>query len=140
MSRRRAALAGAAAAAAWAALEPVDRRVFGHDYSDVAMLGKLVTRSHLWPVAGLAVHLANGASFGLAFEEVRRRTSFGPRRLALALALTEHLALFPLGALVDRKHPARGEPGLAPLLTARGFAQATARHALFGAVLGRLAA
>jgi hypothetical protein len=140
MTRRRAALAGATAAAAWAAVEPVDRRLFGHDYSDVAMLGKLTTRSRLWPVAGLAAHVANGAGFGLAFEEIRRRTSAEPRRLALALALTEHLALFPLAALIDRKHPARGEPGLAPLFTARGFAQATARHALFGAVLGRLAA
>jgi hypothetical protein len=47
--------------------------------------------------------------------------------------------LYPLGLLVDRRHPARGEPGLAPLLTARGFAQQTARHAVFGLVLGRLA-
>lgn len=140
MTRSRAALAGATAAAAWAALEPIDRRLFGHDYSDVAMLGKLVTRSRLWPVAGLAVHVANGASFGVAFEELRRRTSAEPRRLALALALTENLVLFPLAALIDRKHPARGERGLAPLFTARGFAQATARHAVFGAVLGHLAA
>ena len=47
MSRRRAAVAGGAAAAVWAALEPFDRRLFDHDYSDVAMLGKLVTRSRL---------------------------------------------------------------------------------------------
>lgn len=103
------------------------------------MLGKLVTRSRLWPVAGLAVHVANGALFGLVFEEVRRRSSVPPRRLALRLALAEHLALFPLGYVVDRKHPARGEPGLAPLLSRRGFAQATMRHALFGVLLGALA-
>lgn len=140
MRRGRAALAGAAAAAAWAALEAVDRRVFGHDYSDVALLGKLVTRSRWWPAAGLALHAGNGAVFGLVFDELRRRTDAPPRRLALALAMAEHVALYPLSYFVDTRHPARGEPGLAPLLTGRAFAQATARHALFGVLLGRWAA
>lgn len=139
MSRLRAAFAGAAAAGCWAALEPLDRRLLRHDYSDVAMLGKLVTRSRLWPVAGLTLHVANGAAFGLGFEEIRRRTDAPPRRLALGLALAENFASFPLAAIVDRWHPARGEPGLAPLLTGRGLAQATLRHALFGMLLGILA-
>ena len=139
MSRARPALAGAAAACVWAALEPLDIRLFRNDYSDVAMLGKLVTRSRAWPVAGLAVHATNGALFGLAVDTVRRRTSAPPRRLALGLALSEHVALFPLGALVDRLHPARGSPGVGPLFTARGLAQETVRHAVFGLVLGRLA-
>ena len=139
VSRGRSALAGAAAAGAWAAVEPLDRRVLRNDYSDVAMLGKLVTRSRAWPVAGLALHAANGALFGLAFERARERTGSEPRRVALGLALAENFALFPLAAAVDRLHPARGERGLAPLFTARGLAQATFRHALFGAVLGRLA-
>ena len=57
------------------------------------------------------------------------------------MALAEHTALYPLCALIDRYHPARGEPGIPPLLTnPRAFAQATWRHVLFGAVLGRLAA
>jgi len=136
----RAAFSGAAAACAWAAAERLDRRAFRYDYSDVALLGKWVTRSRWWPLAGLALHTANGATFGLAFHEVQRRTGAAPRRLALALALAEHVALFPLSYFVDRRHPARGGPGLPPLLTGRAFAQATARHALFGVVLGRLAA
>src|SRR3954468_5091188 len=37
------ALAGAAAAAAWAAQQPLDKRVFGSRYDDVELLGKLVT-------------------------------------------------------------------------------------------------
>lgn len=139
MSRTRAALAGATAAVAWAAVEPIDRRLLRHDYSDVALLGKLATRSRWWPVAGLALHAANGAVFGVGFDAVRRRVRTPPERLALGLALAEHVTLFPLGAAVDRLHPARGEPGLAPLFTTRGFVQATARHALFGALLGRLA-
>jgi len=134
VSRRRAATAGAAATLVWAALEPLDKRLFRHDYSDVAVLGKFVTRSRLWPLAGLALHALNGAVFGLAAEELRRRRSVGP----LQLALVEHAALFPLGYVADRAHPARGESGLAPLFSVRAFGQATVRHAVFGAVLGRL--
>ena len=43
-----------------------------------------------------------------------------------------------LNPLIDAKHPARGEPGLAPLANRRGLAQSTARHTVFGAVLGVL--
>ena len=89
---------------------------------------------------GLAIHAVNGALFGLAFHEARARLPVGPRKLAFGMAIAEHLALYPLCYLVDRYHPARGEPGVPPLLTnRRAFAQATWRHALFGAVLGRLA-
>ena len=141
MSRRlRAAGAGAAAATVWGVLEPVDRRVFRCDYSDVALLGKAVTRGPHWRVAGFALHAANGAVFGLAFDELRRRLPVNPRRLAVGLAIAEHLTLYPLCYFIDRYHPARGEPGIPPLLrNPRAFAQATWRHALFGTVLGRLA-
>ena len=138
--RARAAAAGATAAAIWALQEPVDRRLFRCGYSDVAVLGKAVTRGPRWRSAGLAVHVANGALFGLAFREVRDRTRIGPRRLAVAMALGEHVALYPLCGIVDRYHPARGTPGIPPLSTnGRAFAQATWRHALFGAALGLLA-
>jgi hypothetical protein len=130
------AAAGALAALVWAAVEPFDRRVFANDYSDVAMLGKLVTRSRAWPIAGLAIHAANGAVFGAAHDQLRRRLT--PPPSALQLALAEHVLLYPLTYLVDRKHPRRGERGVAPAFTLRGFAQETMRHALFGAVLGRL--
>ena len=128
------------AAAVWGLQEPLDKRLFRCDYSDVAVLGKAVTRSGTWRVAGLGIHAMNGAVFGLVFYEVRRRVSFGPRRLAFAMALTEHVALFPLSYFIDRFHPARGESGVPRLLTnPRAFGQATWRHALFGVVLGRLA-
>lgn len=138
--RIRAALAGASAAAVWGLQQPLDKRLFRCDYSDVAVIGKAVTRGAAWPVLGLGMHAANGAAFGLLFYEVRRRVSFDPRRLALGMALTEHVALFPLSYFVDRFHPARGESGVPRLLTnPRAFGQATWRHALFGALLGRLA-
>jgi hypothetical protein len=135
----RAAAAGATAALVWAAAEPLDRLVFRCDYSDTALLGKAVSRRH-WRAVGLAMHAANGAVFGLAFELVRRRTGARPVPLGVAMALVENTALWPLCVLVDRYHPARGEPGLPPLArNGRAFAQATWRHALFGAVLGSLA-
>jgi hypothetical protein len=135
----RAAAAGATAALVWAAAEPLDRLVFRCDYSDTALLGKAVWRRH-WRTVGLAMHAANGAVFGLAFELVRRRTGARPVPLGVGMALVENTALWPLCVLVDRYHPARGEPGLPPLArNGRAFAQATWRHALFGAVLGSLA-
>ncbi len=104
------------------------------------MLGKGVTRGQRWREAGFAVHALNGALFGLAFHEARSRLPIGKRKLALSMALAEHLALYPLCYVIDRYHPARGEPGVPPLLkNPRAFAQATWRHALFGAALGRLA-
>jgi hypothetical protein len=139
-ARTRAAVAGAASAALWGALEPIDRRLLACDYSDVALLGKLVTRGRGWRIAGVALHGLNGALFGLAFHEVRRRTGAEPRRLALGLALAENFGLYPLSILVDRYHPARGEAGIPPLATnPRALAQATVRHTVFGLALGRLA-
>jgi hypothetical protein len=121
--RLRAASAGAAAAVVWGLQEPFDRRLFGCDYSDVELLGR-GRRS-----VGLVLHAANGALFGLAFDAARRRVDVDQRRLALVLALAEHVATWPLISLVDRT-----------LLTSpRAFAQGTYRHALFGVVLGRLA-
>jgi hypothetical protein len=121
--RVRAAAAGAVAALVWGLQEPLDRRVFGCDYSDVLFLGR--GRRSL----GFALHMANGALFGIAFDTARRRVDVDRRRLALALALGEHVALWPFISLVDRD-----------LVTSpRAFAQATYRHALFGFILGRLA-
>ena len=138
--RLRSALAGSAAALVWAAQEPLDQRLLRCDYSDVAVLGKGVTRGDGWRTTGLAIHALNGALFGLAFHEARRRVRLEPRKLAVGMAIGEHVALYPLCFFVDRYHPACGEPGVPPLLTnGRAFAQATWRHVLFGAVLGRLA-
>jgi hypothetical protein len=136
--RWRAAGAGAAAAIVWGALEPIDRRLLRYDYSDVAVLGKAFTRGPAWQPIGFALHAVNGALFGVVYHEVAQRLTRNPRRVAVELALLEHLALFPTGYFVDRFHPARGEPGVARLFHRRAFAQATFRHAVFGLVLGRL--
>jgi hypothetical protein len=137
--RWKRARAGAVAAIVWGLLEPIDQRLFRSDYSDVAVLGKAVTRGPAWRPLGFALHALNGAIFGLAYHEVARRVTRDPRHLALELALLEHLALYPTGYFVDRYHPASGQPGIAPLLSPRAFGQATVRHTVFGFVLGRLA-
>ena len=113
------------------------QRLLRHRYSDVAVLGKAFTRGPGWRPLGFALHALNGAVFGLVYHEVARRTDRG--RLAVELALAEHLVLFSTGKLVDIYHPARGEPGVETMFSGRAFVQATLRHALFGSVLGRLA-
>ena len=121
--RLRAAAAGAAAAVVWGLQEPLDRRVFGCDYSDVLFLGR-GRRS-----VGFVVHALNGALFGVGFDVVRQRVDLDERRLAVTLALAEHVVLWPFIGLVDRS-----------LVTSpNAFAQATYRHTLFGVILGRLA-
>jgi len=139
-NRARGAAAGAVAATAWALVEPLDRHLFRFGYSDVALLGKALTRSPLWRPVGLAVHAANGAGAGMLFVEVDRRMGGSTMRNAVAFAMVEHVVTYPLTALTDRYHPARGTHGLPPMArSGRAFAQATFRHLLFGFVLGLLA-
>ena len=135
----RGALAGALAAGAWAAQQPLDKRVFGVDYDDGELLGKWLTRGDAWRPLGLALHLQNGAAFGALYATLAPGLP-GPAALRGPLAgLAEHLATWPLVRVVDRVHPARHElPTLAGNRAA--FWQATWRHALFGAVLGAVEA
>jgi hypothetical protein len=131
----RAALAGALAAAAWAAAEPVAQRVFATPYSDVRALGRPFSRRH-WRLAGTAVHLANGAAAGIAFERLGLR---GWKAGVVAFE-AETIATWPLMALVDRFHPDSRSGAWPPFLrNGRVFAQEVAVHALFGAILGSLA-
>ena len=130
----RAALAGLAAAAAWAAAEPALQRVFRTPYSDVRLLGAPLSRRR-WRLAGTAVHLANGAAAGVAF----RRLGLRGWKAGIAAAQLEGAALWPGMALVDRVHPDRRSGAWPPLLlNPRVFGQEVAAHAIFGAVLGAL--
>jgi hypothetical protein len=132
---RRAILAGMAGAGVWAAAEPPLRRLFGTPYSDVRLLGAVVTRRRAWPLVGLGVHLVNGAVFGALFARAGGRGW----RQAVAAAQLENLALWPAMALVDRFHPDRRSGAWPPLLrNGRVFGQEVATHAIFGVVLGTL--
>lgn len=132
------ALAGAVAAGAWAAQQPLDKRLSGGRYDDLELLGKLVTRDSAgWPLAGLALHLLYGAGFGAAYSQVKPFMPGPPLARAITCALAEHFAGWSLVGLVDRHHPARRElPKLAGNRLA--LAQATWRHLVFGAVLGEV--
>lgn len=131
------ALAGGVAAAVWAAQQPLDKRLLRSGYDDVELLGKLATRGERWPLVGLAMHVQNGAAFGAAYALVKPVLPGPPPARAVLAAVAESFALWPLGRLVDRHHPARAE--LTPLRgNRRALAQATWRHLLFGLVLGLL--
>jgi hypothetical protein len=133
----RGALAGAAAAAVWAAQQPLDQRVFGVRYDDVELLGRFVTDGRAAYPVGLAMHIANGAVFGALYANAGRALPV-PAALRGPLAgLAEHLATWPGTAALSRLHPAGDD---LPELWGSGaaFAQATWRHLLFGTVLGEL--
>lgn len=131
----RGSLAGASAAAAWAAQQPLDIRVFGVDYDDTELLGKLVTRSAGWRPIGIAAHLGLGAAMGGAYANVAHRIP-GPRWARGGLfALGEHLASWPGTRLLNALHPAARD--FPPLWGDHAaFAQALWRHLLFGVLMG----
>ena len=130
-------LAGAIAAGVWAGLQPLDKRIFGTDYDDVEILGKLVTRGPGWPAAGLALHMANGAAFGAGYSLARPFIPGPPLAAGAFAALVENFATWPLTAVIDRHHPARGD--LESLSgNTRALAQATCRHLVFGLVMSEL--
>ena len=134
----RGALAGAAAAAVWAAQQPLDQRVFGSHYDDVELLGRFVTDGRAAYPVGLAMHVANGARVRRRCTRTRRaRCRSRPSLRGPLAGLAEHLATWPGTAALSRVHPARRR---APELwgSGRAFAQATWRHLLFGTVLGEL--
>jgi hypothetical protein len=130
----RAALAGATAAAVWAAAEPLARPLHGTSYSDLRLLGRPVTKRG-WRAVGFAAHLGGGVAAAHLFRRLGLR---GPKA-GIALFQAENVALWPLMAVVDRVHPDRRDGTWPPLLlNGRVFAYEAVLHALFGAVLGTL--
>jgi hypothetical protein len=132
----RGALAGGIAAGVWAAQQPLDKRVFGVDYDDADLLGRFVAPGRPGYLAGVALHLANGALFGALYAGARPSLPVPPLLRGPLAGLAEHLATWPATLLLDRV------PAGAPLPRLWGswpaFAQATWRHVLFGTVLGEL--
>src|SRR5262245_15170067 len=110
----RAGVAGVAATGGWALAErPLARLLGTGDFGDVRLLGRLIAPGRLWPVAGLAVHLGNGAAFGVAFDRLGLRGV----RDAVLVAEAENVALWPVMALLDRIHPDRRSGHWPPLVS-----------------------
>jgi hypothetical protein len=130
-----AALAGAAAAAAWIASEPITRRLTGGTHRELRLISGSLAGDRGGDRLGWAVHLANGAAFGVAF---RRLGGHGIRHGVIA-AQTENALLWPVMAIVDRFHPDVRSGRWPKLFSDRGtIAQEIASHVVFGAVLGVL--
>jgi hypothetical protein len=135
-SRARGAVAGAAAALAWIAVEPVLARVFGTPYADSKLAGALITRGRFEPVARIGAHGGAGALFGCAWAALGGRGAAN----GLLSAELENALLWPAMAIVDRVHPYVRDGTWPPLLrNRRAFCAAAAGHGFFGAVLGALA-
>jgi uncharacterized protein DUF6789 len=131
----RGAVAGAVATVAMTLEGALDMRLFNSQYDDIAILGKAVTSGDHWQPIGVALHVQNGAVLGVAYTRVKPSLPGPPVLRGLLAGLVEHLATWPMVALVDRYHPARNEmPELVG--NGRAFAQATIRHAVFGITLG----
>jgi hypothetical protein len=129
-----AALAGASAAALWAAAEPALRRISGTPYTDVRLIGAPLSQRH-WRLVGTTVHLVNGSAAGILF----RRLGLRGWKAGIAAAQIENALLWPGMVVVDRCHPDRRSGAWPPLLrNPRVFLQEAAVHALFGAILGAL--
>ena len=108
---------------------PGHRRLFGVDYDDAELLGRLVARGRPEAQAvGTVLHIQNGALFGALYAQVAPSLPVHPVLRGPLTALLEHVATWPAIALV--------EPSM--LRNPRAFAMSAWRHLLFGAVLGEL--
>jgi hypothetical protein len=127
---------GIAAAAVWAAAEPLVGRALGVPwYSDARLVGRTLTSGPHWRPLGIAIHLANGALFGAVFARLGGR---GWKQGVLA-AEVESALLWPGMAVIDRIHHDRRSGEWPPLFGSRRvFAYEVMVHAAFGAVLGAL--
>ena len=134
----RGALAGAVAAGVWAAQQPLDKRAFRVDYDDCELLGTIVTRGRLAYPLGVASHLVNGAIFGALYARVAPSLPGPAPARGLTAGMAEHLATWPSLRLIGLHPASQRFPRMWGNHAA--FAQATWRHALFGAVLGTLEA
>lgn len=135
------AVAGVAAAFAYAIEQEIDLRVFDHDADDLVLLGGLFCRKRDEARSiGLIMHLANGAIAGVVYARYFHDRLPGPSAIRGAtFALTETIAIYPLALLQDH-HPAirRGELGRYWNRTA--FIQSILRHVALGVVLGPVTA
>jgi len=134
----RGAVCGACAAAVWALEQPLDKLAFESAYDDVELLGRAVVRGDEgWYPAGIALHMTGGAALGAAYSNLAPVLPLPPVLRGPTIAVSTHLALWPLTLVSDRFHPARKKlPSLSR--NRRAFAQGIVRHVVFGIVLGEL--
>jgi hypothetical protein len=124
-----------AGAAAWVLAEPGLHRAFGSAHGELRMVGRMLAPEDAWLPVGLAVHLANGAAFGIAFD----RLGGSGIRAAVFAAQLENAVLWPTMSIVDRLHPdVRSGRWPALARNPRAAAHEVGGHLVFGIVLGAL--
>lgn len=136
----RAAIAGTLASVVYACEMYLDIAVTGSRFDDVQLIESAIRKqASRVPVAGMAIHLLNGAALGEVYAVVAERLLPGPGWVkGLVFGELFLLAAWPMVPLVDRYHPLIKE-GKMPRLTQRiTFAQNVARHTAFGLALGLL--
>jgi uncharacterized protein YndB with AHSA1/START domain len=132
---RRYAVAGALASVIWCRVEPLLRRIFGHPYSDPALVTAFITRGRAQRVLDYALQATGGALFGGLFAHLGGRTA----RQGVKAALVENTPLIPLLPLIDRYHPYVRDGEWPPVSKSpRAAAVSFSGHALFGLLLGLL--
>jgi hypothetical protein len=132
------AIAGLAAAAAFAGWMKADMRITGDRVDDFQLLGGIGPGSEHWQAKGAAIHFINGAVLGAAYTTVEERLT-GPGWLrGVSFALIENTVLWPLILLLDRVHPAIRSGELPTYNRIWPFIAENLRHIIYGAVLGYL--
>lgn len=135
------AVAGIAAAGAYALEQEVDLRAFKYPTDDRLLLGRVMTKDNEHAkTIGMAMHMMNGAAVGIVYVFfMEPRLPGPPLAKGLTFAMAETIALFPLMSL-GKFHPAIQDGSLASYWTKTGFAQQVLRHVAFGALLGPITA
>jgi hypothetical protein len=128
----RGATVGAAAGVAWKALEPLLQREFRSAYSDAGIASRFVSPG---PVAAFVTQALGGAGFGAVFARLGGRGI----NQAVAAALVENAALWPLVWVIQRWHPdVRAGRWPKPFTDPGAIQVSFAGHALYGVLLGAL--
>lgn len=128
----RGAAVGAVAGVAWKGIEPLLQREFRSPYSDAGIASRFFSPS---VAAEYATQAVGGALFGAAFAR------FGGRGItsAVAAALVENAALWPLVAIAQRHHPdVQSGRWPKPFLDPGSIEVSFTGHAIFGVLLGAL--
>jgi hypothetical protein len=128
----RGAIVGAAAGIAWKAVEPLLQREFRSPYSDAGIASRFVAPG---PAAAYVTQALGGATFGGVFARLGGRGI----EQAVAAALIENAALWPLVGVVQRWHPdVRAGRWPKPFTDAGALQVSFAGHAIYGVLLGLL--
>jgi len=135
----RAAVAGAAAAALYAAEMYADIAVTGSQFDDLQLIEGLIRgRKARIPALGLAIHLLNGAALGEVYAIAEPHLP-GPFWLkGLIFGQLFLLAVWSGAPLIDRYHPLVKRGELPKLNRPLPFAQNVSRHLVFGMALALL--